>query len=219
MDDSFDFGSFSQEVERTATALLDEGGGSDAFIQTARVVQEMAESALARNRGDATRIACRAGCGHCCVLNVAVLEPEAVTIVAYLERKLPPSQFTSLRRQIDDLHGTLRWLDDEERIRLRRPCAFLDQEGTCSIYPVRPLLCRGLNSTDPENCRQALELLFLDEEPKILSNLFQSALFSQTFLALARAMENAGLDSRSRELTTAVKSHLDGRQPEQSPQP
>jgi len=219
MDDSFDFGRFSQEVERTATALLDDGGGSDAFIQTARVVQEMAETALVSNRRDASRIACRAGCGHCCVLNVAVLEPEAVTIVAYLERKLSPSQFASLCRQVDDLHDCLRWLDDEERIRLRRPCAFLDREGTCSIYPVRPLLCRGLNSTDPESCRQALALQFLDPEPQILSNLFQSTLFSQTFLALARAMENSGLDSRSRELTASVKTHLDGRRPEQRPQP
>jgi len=219
MNVSFDFALFSQEVERTATALLDDGGGSDAFIQTARVVQEMAETALARNRGDTSRIACRAGCGHCCVLNVAVLEPEAVTIVAYLERKLLPSQIVSLRRQIDDLHDCLRWLDDDERVRLRRPCAFLDAEGKCSIYPVRPLLCRGLNSTDPESCRKALDLLFLDAEPQILSNLFQSALFSQAFLALARAMENAGLDSRSRELTAAVKTHLDDCRPEQRPRP
>ena len=74
MYDTFDFARFSHEVEHTATALLDDGGGSDAFIQTARVVQEIAESALASNRRDSSHIACRAGCGHCCVLNVAVLE-------------------------------------------------------------------------------------------------------------------------------------------------
>ena len=63
MYDTFDFARFSHEVEHTATALLDDGGGSDAFIQTARVVQEIAESALASNRRDSSHIACRAGCG------------------------------------------------------------------------------------------------------------------------------------------------------------
>lgn len=208
MNDDFDFSGFAWEVERAATALLGDMQTADELIQTARVVQEMAETAMARNRSDTSLIACGPGCGHCCMVNVAVLLPEAVTIVAYLERKLSPTQIEALGQKIEQLHVSIRWLDEEGRIMLRRPCALLDDGGNCTVYPVRPLLCRGMTSTDPETCRQAVVLHPLGESPPVLSNLFQSALFNHAFIALARAMDNTGLDSRSRELTEAVHTLL-----------
>lgn len=211
MSGDFDFYGFAMEIERTATALLGDGASADELIQACRVVQEMAETALVRHRGDASRIACGPGCAHCCVVSVAVLRPEAVTIVAYLERKLSAGHFLALAQKVDTLAAELRWLDEEERIRQRRPCALLDGAGNCSVYPVRPLLCRGLTSVDPETCRQAVELLPLEEAPPVTVNLFQSFLYNQAFLALAQAMANAGLENGSRELTAAIKALLDER--------
>lgn len=211
MSDGFDFHGFSMEVERTATALLGDTPSDDELIQACRAVQEMAETSLVRFRGEAPLIACGPGCAHCCVVNVAVLRPEAATIVAYLERKLAAGEFLALQQKIDALHAGIRWLDDEERIRWKQPCALLDQAGTCSVYPVRPLLCRGMTSIDPETCRQAIDLLSLEVAPPVTVNLFQSFLFNQAFIALARAMENAGHDSRSLEMTTAIKTLLDER--------
>jgi Fe-S-cluster containining protein len=145
------------------------------------------------------------------VVYVAVLRPEAATIVAYLERKLSASEFLALQQKVDALYAAIRWLDEEERIRWRQPCALLDEDGTCSVYPVRPLLCRGMTSIDPETCRQAIELLPLGDAPPVTVNLFQSFLFNQAFIALARAMENAGLENRSMEMTAAIKALLDER--------
>jgi Fe-S-cluster containining protein len=209
--DDFDFYGFAMEIERTATALLGDGASTDELIQACRVVQEMTETALVRHRGDASRIACGPGCSHCCVVNVAALRPEAVTILAYLERKLSAGQFLALEQKVDALDADIRWLDEEERIRQGRPCALLDEAGNCSVYPVRPLLCRGMTSVDPETCRQAIDLLPLGEAPPVTVNLFQSFLYNQAFLALAQAMENAGLENRSCELTAAIKSLLDER--------
>jgi Fe-S-cluster containining protein len=211
MSDGFDFNTFGMEIERTATALLGDAQSDDELIQACRVVQEMAETALVRFRGDATLIACGPGCAHCCVVYVAVLRPEAATIVAYLERKLSASEFLALQQKVDALYAAIRWLDEEERIRWRQPCALLDEDGTCSVYPVRPLLCRGMTSIDPETCRQAIELLPLGDAPPVTVNLFQSFLFNQAFIALARAMENAGLENRSMEMTAAIKALLDER--------
>jgi hypothetical protein len=42
-------------------------------------------------------------------------------------------------------------------------------------------------------------------------NLFQSFLYQQAFVALAQAMENAGLENSSRELTGSIKTLLDKR--------
>lgn len=211
MSDGFDFNEFANEIERTATALLGDAPSEDELIQACRVVQEMTETALVRHRGDASLIACGPGCSHCCVLNVAILRPEAATVVAYLERKLSTSQLMALKQKIDELHAGIRWLGDEERIRWKQPCALLDDSGNCSVYPVRPLLCRGVTSIDPETCRQAIDLLPLEEAPPVTANLFQSFLFNQAFIALARAMENAGIENRSQEMTAAIKTLLDER--------
>jgi Fe-S-cluster containining protein len=209
MSGDFDFNGFAMEIERTATALLGDAPADDELIQACRVVQEMAETALVRHRGDASLIACGPGCAHCCVVNVAVLQPEAVTMVDYLQRKLSASQLLDLERKIGELYAGIRWLDEDERIRWQQSCALLDEAGSCSVYPVRPLLCRGMTSIDPEACRQAIELLPLGEAPTVTVNLFQSFLYQQAFIALARAMENAGLESRSRELTGSIKTLLD----------
>jgi Fe-S-cluster containining protein len=211
MSDGFDFSSFAMEIERTATALLGDAQSDDELIQACRVVQEMAETALVRFRGDASLIACGPGCAHCCVVNVAVLQPEVATIVAYLERKLAAGELLALQQKVGALYAAIRWLDEEERIRWKQPCALLDEAGNCSVYPVRPLLCRGMTSIDPETCRQAIDLLPLDDAPPVTVNLFQSFLFNQAFIALARAMENAGHDSRSLEMTAAIKTLLDER--------
>jgi Fe-S-cluster containining protein len=211
MSNDFDFNLFAQETERAASALLGDAPSDDELIQSCRVVQEMAEKALVRFRGDGTRIACGPGCAHCCVVNVAVLQPEAATIVAYLERKLSAGEFLALQQKIGEEYAALRWLDDEERIRWKQPCVLLDDAGCCSVYPVRPLLCRGMTSIDPETCRQAIDLVPMGDAPPVTVNLFQSFLFNQAFVALARAMENAGLENRSQEMTAAIKELMDAR--------
>lgn len=211
MRDDFDFSAFAKAVEQTATALLTDQKSNDERIQTCRVVQEMAETALIRHRLNTSRIACGPGCAHCCVVNVAVLQPEAATIVAYLERKLSTDRLLALKKKIDELYATIQWLDDEERIRWKQPCALLDDAGNCSVYPVRPLLCRGLTSIDAETCRQAIELISQAEAPSITANLFQSFLYNQAYMAFARSLEIAGIDSRSMEMTAALKQTLDER--------
>lgn len=154
-------------------------------------------------------IACRAGCGSCCVVNVTVLFPEALAIAFHLQRRLPQLERERIRARLDDLHRAIRWLDDEERISLRRPCAFLDQRGNCGIYPVRPLLCRSVTSTDPEACREAVAMTALGEIRPVLMNLFQQELMNAYFLGAAKALEELSLDARGLNLTGAVKHLLD----------
>jgi Fe-S-cluster containining protein len=39
----------------------------------------------------------------------------------------------------------------------RIPCAFLDQNGTCSVYAVRPMACRALKSFSAAACERSPE--------------------------------------------------------------
>jgi hypothetical protein len=46
--------------------------------------------------------------------------------------------------------------DEDDRMQLRMPCALLD--GTiCTVYPDRPLVCRGMASTSVTACERAFE--------------------------------------------------------------
>jgi len=209
MSPDFDFSAFTAAVEKTAGRLLGEGRPEENLALAARAVQEMAETVLAQNRRNEGHIACGPGCGHCCVVNVAVLQPEAMVIADYLRRKLSIQKLERLKEKIEGIHRRVRWLDDDERLLLRQPCAFLDGQKSCSIHPVRPLLCRGMNSTDPVTCSDAVTLHALDEAPPVLVNLFQKTLFDQAFLGLARALKRTGGMVRSQKLTEAVHAALE----------
>ncbi len=154
-------------------------------------------------------IACRAGCSACCGVNVAVLVPEAIAIAEFIRETFVEGALAEMRARVDWLAERVRWVDDEERIRLRIRCAFLDERGWCSIHPVRPLLCRALTSTDPEQCRRALGSGSYDEEEPILQNITQRLIMEGAFRGIGKGLERLGIDNRSMELARAVRTFLD----------
>lgn len=52
----------------------------------------------------------------------------------------------------------LRMDDDKDYVLKTSPCAFLDDDNTCSIYEDRPLACREYPHTDRKNMYQILDL-------------------------------------------------------------
>lgn len=109
------------------------------------------------------RIACHEGCNACCASPVMVSEGEAIAVAEWLRepehadvRARFEAAYSKWRDQLGDL------LDphdpDENRAWMSRVqqrqvmCAF-NHEGGCSIYPVRPALCRKTHALDTsENC-------------------------------------------------------------------
>ncbi|HWI40285.1 MAG TPA: YkgJ family cysteine cluster protein, partial [Verrucomicrobiae bacterium] len=145
--------------------------------------------------GGGDRVACRPGCSSCCRVNVSVLAPEAALIA------LHPAA-AAVREGVRETALKVRWMEDPERIRRGIACPFLDAGGNCSVYPVRPLLCRSVTSTDAEACREAFATY--DEEGGMVEvDLLQKFLYDQAFVALGEALA-AGGEGRSVELCAAV---------------
>jgi Fe-S-cluster containining protein len=71
-----------------------------------------------------------------------VLAPEAFRIAAHLQQTRTPRELAELVYQLG-AHG--------QRDFGARPCVFL-ADGRCSIYEVRPMVCRGYNSLSKEQC-------------------------------------------------------------------
>jgi Fe-S-cluster containining protein len=208
--DGFDWNGYREQIKAAAEAGVARAAGADGVARLTAAVTSLAEGALADHpcpAGDVA-VACRAGCGTCCQLQVEVLFPEALAIAVWLRKHASRELAGGLQERIDRLVCRLRWVDGEERLHLAVPCAFLDELGCCGIYPVRPLTCRSITSTDPESCRRALAVTCLDEEEPVVMNLFQKYLFDETFRALAAVLEERGLDHRSWELTRGVQAAL-----------
>jgi Fe-S-cluster containining protein len=86
--------------------------------------------------------ACAPGCFFCCYLPVDVLAPEAFRIAAHLKQTRSAGELAEL---------VYRLAAPGRRDPGTHPCVFLDQ-GRCSIYEVRPMVCRGYNSLSKERC-------------------------------------------------------------------
>lgn len=83
--------------------------------------------------------------------------PEALRIVAYLRQALSPAAFVTLHGRIADTARTVNGLSYEAHSQAKIPCALL-LDGTCRVYPHRPLACRAWNSTSRDDCEHIFEL-------------------------------------------------------------
>lgn len=190
----------------TAALLAVLAGGRDADgLQ--RAVADSA--AAAEGVCDGRPMACGPGCPYCCVLNVAILLPEALVIADWLNQQLPAARLADLRARLAAHCCRARWMEDEERIFQKAACPFLDGAGNCSIHQVRPLVCRGAASFDRDSCRAAFSPLLAEEERQVPVDLLRQAAFDAAFMALAEVLRRHGLDDRSIELGTGVLAFLD----------
>lgn len=93
---------------------------------------------------------CRESCAGCCHLAVHATYPEAVAVANVLAEP----QLSRLAEYVERVQTTLPELNSlksylKKHLQALGPCPFLDTQGSCSIYSVRPLSCRALLSTRP----------------------------------------------------------------------
>lgn len=195
---------FGSELTARLTAAL-AGARDHAAVMAA--VTECAAAAEAPCRGRS--MACAAGCPYCCVLNVAILLPEGMIISAWMRERLSPPELAAVQRSLAAHRSWARWMDDEERILKHMTCPLLDEAGSCSVHPVRPLACRGVTSLDSGSCREAFAPVVTDEQQTVPTDLLRRDAFDTAFTSLAQALLAHGLDDRSIELGAGVLAFLE----------
>jgi Fe-S-cluster containining protein len=130
------------QQQRAATInALQAGRRSAAVLRLAKQVHDTMSAAIDALPSKAQH-ACAPGCFFCCYLPVDVLAPEAFCIAAHLKQTRSPGELAALVYQLG-AHG--------QHDLGARPCIFL-ADGRCSIYEVRPMVCRGYNSLSKERC-------------------------------------------------------------------
>lgn len=201
----------------TARALLRAAPSLERTVELARnamaATSRLAEALL--SRAPAGAVACKAGCDHCCHQPVGLTPPEALAIVEHLRQMLAREELARVRARLSERARDTRALSSAERFSPDQPCPFLDH-GQCSIYEVRPLACRGMNSLDAEECKTRLR------DPGARATFLAHGSGGRSFMEPIRAFhaisaglqlslaELYGLDMRPLELTAALDLLLNG---------
>ncbi|MEE4253027.1 MAG: YkgJ family cysteine cluster protein [Desulfuromusa sp.] len=202
---TFDFAQLQQQTEKRFSSFGQTGTDMTYLLEELESVCAEAESLILQQKeGDRTLIACAAGCQSCCVVNVSITLLEGISIARFL-RQLEPSVLAAVTSTLDKLWRDVRGLEDDERILARRQCAFLDDRGWCLIYPVRPLFCRSVTSTDVEACRTAITGRTHGEQETVMMHQFQLQLYKTLFSGIVDGLVEAGLDGRCFQLSGLIR--------------
>lgn len=98
------------------------------------------------------RVACGAGCWWCCTKIVQVTAPEVLLVARYIRQWPQEAQEVVIARARGYV-SALSGLPQQEWPSKRLRCPLLADDGKCSVYPARPLICRAWNSLDAGICR------------------------------------------------------------------
>jgi Fe-S-cluster containining protein len=151
-------------------------------------------------------LACRQGCAHCCHQPVETDPLTVLNVADYIQRHFSSSARTLLAIRLLEREKALMDVPYFERMNRRMPCPLL-VDGSCSIYPVRPLVCRSFNSTDAEACKRAIfEAGTLDDIPSWALPWDLGRLLDR---ALKEAADDSGRAGQTLELGSALKEALD----------
>jgi Fe-S-cluster containining protein len=144
-------------------------------------IQDMSNAQASKVSETGKCISCSKACSFCCSQHIGATVQECDAIVYWLSQhpdvrerflKRYPVWRSRIRQHEDvfqhaNLTGNVAVADPFDKyasaefmkavlsyLKLDIPCPFLDDDGSCSIYPVRPLVCASLVVTSPpEYCK------------------------------------------------------------------
>jgi len=153
-----------------------------------------------RATGIEPKLECRQGCDYCCRGYVSATAPQVFAAAKAIRAQAAHvAAFARVAAAAEKVQG----LDWQTRCRMHEPCPLL-VEGSCSIYPARPLACRGFVSFSVAACRRAFDMHTSDVLVPTVYGSVRSALES----SLRAALKHHALSYESYELDTALSRVL-----------
>lgn len=116
----------------------------DHFTKTFIDISHLIQSEFERNvQKYGSKIKCRKGCSQCCYQIFRITSLDAYIIKNHLDR-LPYEEKDSLREKAKSYikNFSENNSDGESFLKQSIPCPALGNEGECTIYEARPVICR-----------------------------------------------------------------------------
>jgi Fe-S-cluster containining protein len=178
------------KIEKDSTRRLRENRTFTFAVRLAEYAQKEVDRVRedAVNRG--VQFDCRKGCGHCCrVLRVEAYPQESFRIARALRERPDQAALVATLAEHVQANRTVTTNNGQHKA-----CPFLVDDA-CSIYAVRPFMCRKLSSLDFKQCLQG-------ENVPIDPELFYKAEAIQR--GTQKAYERVKLPCEPRELIASI---------------
>lgn len=194
---------------------ISEGNGPEEVLKIAQEGTAFAEHIVARmdEEGDAPpEIACKAGCPYCCSMQISITPPEALLLGAYVDANYDDDEKRALLEKIENNLSHTHGKSQEEKVKSWHltPCVFL-KDGSCSVYPIRPFICRSWHSLNARQCLDAFHSR--EKESEIESLPYRNFIFGTIRDGLQEGCRELGLQWETQIITSAVKSYLAHKDP------
>jgi len=149
-------------------------------------------------------LACREGCAWCCHQQVGTTAPEVFRITEYLQKRLTPQELQTIRDRIVQRDEERKSLRSDRWSAARLPCSLLI-DNRCGVYSVRPMTCRGFNSSDASQCER-----WVKQRGRVEIPLYEPQHRLATFVldGLRDGLSECGLPNDLLELTAALRIAL-----------
>jgi len=148
-------------------------------------------------------VACGPGCSYCCHSQIHVLPIEALLIMSFIHESFTGEQIVLLMDKIEQRLQRTRGqaIGTLFSVKSELPCIFLEN-GMCSIYQVRPFICRAWNSMDSSLCETIFNSGRFDDE--IESSSARNFVFESSRSLFADFGRQLKLETVPFEMTRAV---------------
>jgi hypothetical protein len=119
-----------------------------------RSIDEAGRAVLEQPGPDGRMIKCKAGCAHCCHQMVHATPLEALLIADAIRTSFTEAETEALVARLVALMRVP--ANEADRTSRKLPCPLLEN-NSCSIYKIRPHVCRALYSYSATACSKGLD--------------------------------------------------------------
>lgn len=189
---------FFNDGYNLALATNDKGVKKQSLLQTTRQAQDAIDGLVDALSGEANRqnikIDCKKGCNWCCYQPIYATGHEMHFVWEFVKLNYGEKDIEAMAQRAFNNYQKRGRLGEKELQASKLACPFL-LNGSCSIYPARPLTCRIYLSMSEPSCRA-----FYDEPKKkdAFPKLFEFPLQAGRMLneGLNKGLNEKGLNSR-----------------------
>ena len=139
-------------------------------------------TAIAVTKHAGVTVDCKKGCHHCCYFKTEAGPEEIFRIVEYIGSNFDETKLQAVTERAETAQKLVRSLPAAKRIQTNIPCALLE-DGVCSVYSVRPSVCRKKHSTDVAVCEASYDRPDDDTIQNAESQLVSSVLLTMSSAA------------------------------------
>ncbi len=147
-------------------------------------------------------VQCQQGCTYCCHFKVDVSANEVFAIVEHVQSTFTLDQLEKLVQKATHNKSKLAMLSQAKRIVTNIACPLLE-DNACSIYAMRPSMCRKIHSTNVDACQHSYD----NPEDENINNAEHPILSAITMTMLTAAREGfsaLGLDKTVYDLNEVL---------------